>query len=97
MKRALLATNPLAVGPMRKLLLAASMALAPMAAHAGVSVEGSSFSVSGTNTPGIPTTGPNAIIEDGITQVIPTTNGPLTLVIDETPDGTPGGEWISFF
>lgn len=82
---------------MRKLLLA-TVALLPTTAYAGLFVQGSTFTVTGDNTPGTVTGTDNARIVDNLAQVLVTSAGTfptLGLVVNETPDGA-GGEWISF-
>ena len=80
---------------MKRLLLAATL-LTPFAAHAGLFVEGSNFTVDGNNTPGTVLGSSVATIADGVAQSLATTATPLNLVVHEFPDGTTGGEWITF-
>lgn len=74
----------------------AVLTLAASAAHAGLFVEGSNFTVQGDNTPGTVLGSSVATIADGLAQSLATTAGNLDLVVNEFPDGTPGGEWITF-
>lgn len=76
---------------MRKLLLAATVAALPYAAHADLFQLGSTFQLDLTNSPNTGNTTVN--LTPGVTQTLD--NGALLLTIGDVPTAG-GGEWLTF-